>query len=92
MIGYMGSQQKKQIEGLEELAVFTSREMKLFMANFHPYLLEQVHQHIAKASLAVKWLEEDVPILDSGHELSSPCGSIRSMSAQVCVHCVCVSL
>ena len=84
MIGYMGSQQRKQLEGLEELAMFTSREMGLFMTNVHPFLLEQLHQTVAKASLALKWLNEDVAIFDSTQEISSLYASIESISAQVC--------
>ncbi len=84
MIGYMGSQQKKQLDGLEELAMFTSREMKLFLTNIHPFLLEQVHQTVAKASLALKWLYEDVAILDGCQEISSLCTSIEAIFTQVC--------
>ena len=85
MIGYMGSQQKKQLEGLEELAVFTSREMRIFSSNFHPFLLEQAHQNVAKASLALKWLNEDAAILDSCQEITSLCTSIEGISIQVSV-------
>lgn len=64
MIGYMGAQQKKQLEGLEELALFTAREMGMFKANIYPSLLEQVHQTLAQTSLALNWLNEDVANFD----------------------------
>lgn len=64
MIGYMGAQQKKQLEGLEELALFTSREIGTFKANIYPLLFEEVHQALAKAGLALDWLNEDVSNLD----------------------------
>lgn len=65
MIGYMGAQQKKQLEGLEELAQFTSREIGTFKADIYPLLLEEVHQTLAKASLAFDWLNCDVANLDA---------------------------
>ena len=89
MIGYMGAQQKKQLDGLEELAMFTEREMRLFMTNIHPFLLEQLHQTVAKASLALKWLNEDVAIFDGSQEISSLSTSIESISVQVCSLCEC---
>lgn len=85
MIGYMGSQQKKQLEGLEELATFTSREMRMFMTNIYPCLLEQLHQTVAKASLALEWVKEDAVVFDNAQELSSLLSSIENISSQVCI-------
>lgn len=84
MIGYMGSQQRKQLEGLEELAMFTSRELKLFMDDSHPVLLEQVHQNVAKAALALKWLNEDISILNNSQEMLMFRTSILNISIEVC--------
>lgn len=86
MIGYMGAQQKKQLEGLEELAQFTSRETELFLSNFYPYLLEQVHQNLAKAALASTWLSEDLAVIHNDQDkcrLSSLAASLESNKTQV---------
>lgn len=76
MIGYLGSQQKKQLEGLEELAQFTLRELGMFKSNIYPRLLEQVHQTVAKASLASKWLDDDIAIFHN--QDSSKLTSLRT--------------
>ena len=86
MIGYMGLQQKKQLEGLEELAQFTSREMEMFMSNTYPFLLEQVHQNLARTTLALQWLNEDVAVLSTGHngsKIASLCSSLETNKVQV---------
>lgn len=86
MIGYMGSQQRKQLEGLEELVQFTSRETGLFMTNVYPYLLEQVHQNLARAALALTWLNEDMTIFKgtpNQSQLTSFIDSIESKRSQV---------
>lgn len=64
MIGYMGAQQRKQLEGLEELSIFTSREVQTFKTSLLPYLVKEVHQTIAKAALALDWLSLDVPFFE----------------------------
>lgn len=86
MIGYMGSQQKKQLEGLEELAQFTSRETEIFMSETFPFLLEQVHQNLAKATLASQWLNEDVAIMSKGQnesKITSLCSALETSKVQV---------
>ena len=86
MIGYMGSQQRKQLEGLEELVQFTSRETGSFMTDVYPYLLEQVHQNLAKAALALTWLNEDLTIFNgtsNQSRLSSFIASIEDKRSQV---------
>ena len=65
MIGYMGSQQRKQLEGLEEVVEFTSREVELFSSGVYPSLLGEVYQALAKLSLASQWLNEDLLSLGS---------------------------
>lgn len=87
MIGYMGSQQKKQLEGLEELAQFTLRETEIFMSNTYPFLLEQVHQNLAKATLASQWLNEDVAVLSNSQyqsKLTPLCSALEANKVQVC--------
>jgi hypothetical protein len=87
MIGYMGTQQKRQLEGLEELAQFTAREIGAFKANMYPYLLEEVHQTLAKASLACDWLNQDLAHLDglpNQSQLSSFIASLEQNKSQVC--------
>lgn len=86
MIGYMGSQQRKQLEGLEELVQFTSRETGLFMTSVYPYLQEQVHQNLARAALALTWLNEDMTVLNgtpNQSQLNSFIGSIEDKRSQV---------
>lgn len=96
MIGYMGAQQKKQLEGLEELALFTSKEVGTFKASMHPLLLEQVHQALAKAGLAVDWLNEDVSNLDGLPSQSQlvplleSLGQNKSQVGEQCLGYVCV--
>lgn len=87
MISYMGSQQKKQLEGLEELAQFTSREVEMFMSNSYPFLLEQVHQNLAKATLASQWLNEDMAVLNNTQvhsQIISLSESLKNIIVQVC--------
>ena len=89
MIGYMGLQQRKQLEGLEELALFTSRETELFMCNSYPFLLEQVHQNLAKASLALQWLNEDAAVVSNTQyqsQIGPLCSGLEANKAQVCMY------
>ncbi len=55
MIYYMSSQQKAQLEGLEELSKFVSREVTLFSGHGYKQLTEMGYQALAKASLAMQW-------------------------------------
>lgn len=66
MIGCMGAQLKKQVEGLEELTLFTYKESSSFRSTVYPSLLEQAHQALAKVSLAVQWLGEDLAFFSTG--------------------------
>ncbi len=70
MISYMGLQQRKQIEGLEEIAQFTSAEVGLFVSDVYPSLLEQVYQALAKVTLASEWLSEDMTTLGDNTDQS----------------------
>ena len=65
MIKLMQSQQKRQLEGLEEFSLFCSREVSLFTANVCRQFSEQGYQAMAKAALAVQWLQEDINSLSS---------------------------
>ena len=87
MIGYMGAQQRKQLEGLDEVALFTSREIGTFKADMYPILLEEVHQAFAKATLACSWLSEDLTNLDglpNQSQLSSYVALLEQNISQVC--------
>lgn len=87
MIGYMGAQQKKQLEGLEEVALFTAREMGTFKSNIYPILLEEVHQTLAKASLACSWLNDDLANLDglpNQSQLTPIVATLQQNISQVC--------
>lgn len=89
MIGYMAAQQKKQLEGLEELSQFTSREIGTFKANVYPLLLEEVHQTSAKVSLALHWLSDDVKFLDglpSQSQLASLIDSLEQSRSHVSIN------
>lgn len=87
MIGYMGSQQKLQLEGLEQVARFASAEYKAFMSDLYPCLLEQIHQAVAKASLASQWLSDDLAQSNTQHgQLTSLLSSLDSTRVQVCAY------
>ena len=86
MISYMGLQQRKQMEGLEEVARFTSAELGLFVSDVYPSLLEQVHQALAKVILASQWLSEDMTTLGDNinqSQLPSLFASIESNKSKV---------
>ena len=90
MIGYMGSQQRKQLEGLEELAAFTSKESELFTSSTYPFLLEHVHQSLAKATLASQWLNEDVTVTGNAQyqdRVISLLSALESNKVQVRNYC-----
>ncbi len=55
MIHYMSGQQKAQLEGLEELSAFVSREVALFSGHGYKQLTEMGYQALAKAGLAMQW-------------------------------------
>ncbi len=55
MIHHMSAQQKSQLEGLEELSKFVSREVTLFSSRGYKELTEIGHQALAKATLAIQW-------------------------------------
>ena len=60
MLSAVGSQMRKQVQGLEELAGFSERESRQFNSTVYPSLVEQSHQTGAKLSLASQWLNSDV--------------------------------
>lgn len=55
MIHYMQAQQKAQLEGLDELCRFATREVTLFRSHGYKQLTELGHQALAKANLAIQW-------------------------------------
>ena len=70
MIKLMQSQQKRQLEGLEEFSLFCSREIAQFTANVCRQFSEQGYQAMAKAGLAAQWLQEDINSLSSNAQRS----------------------
>ena len=60
MIKLMQSQQKRQLEGLDEFSLFCSRERAQFTSNVCRQFSEQGYQAMARAALAVQWLQEDI--------------------------------
>lgn len=90
MIGYMGSQQRKQLEGLEEVVEFTSREVELFSSGVYPSLLGEVYQALAKLSLASQWLNEDILSLGS-QELGQLTATMTATISKVNLFLLCLS-
>ena len=85
MIGNMGSQQRKQLEGLEELVQFTSAQIQIFETEMYSTLLQHAYQALAKASLASQWLNEDIATLGKDQtQLSSIVASLQTNENQVC--------
>ena len=70
MIKLMQSQQKRQLEGLEEFSQFCSREITQITSNVYRQFSEQGYQAIAKAALAVQWLQEDINSLSTNTQRS----------------------
>ena len=70
MIKLMQSQQKRQLEGLDEFSIFCSREISQFTSNVYHQFSEQGYQAMAKAALAVQWLQEDLNSLSSNAQRS----------------------
>ena len=60
MVKLMQSQQRRQLEGLEEFHQFCSREVASFTANVFRQFAEVGHQAVAKAALASQWLQDDL--------------------------------
>jgi hypothetical protein len=70
MIKLMQSQQRRQLEGLDEFSLFCSREISRFTSNVGRQFTEQGYQAMAKAALAVQWLQEDINSLSSNAQRS----------------------
>ena len=70
MIKLMQSQQKRQLEGLDEFNLFCSRERAQFTSNVCRQFSEQGYQAMARAALAVQWLQEDINSLSGNAQRS----------------------
>ena len=66
----MQSQQRRQLEGLNEFSLFCSREISRFTSNIGRQFTEQGYQAMAKATLASQWLQEDINSLSSNTQRS----------------------
>ena len=89
MISNMGAQLKRQLEGLEELSLFTNKETSSFQRTVYPSLLEQAQQALAKVSMATHWLREDLSLLGSGQNqsaLQATLALLQEDRLRVCEH------
>lgn len=81
MVKLMQSQQRRQLEGLDEFNQFCSKEVALFTANVYRQFTEVGHQAKAKAALASQWLQEDLRSL-SGKAQRSQLPALYSAVSQ----------
>ena len=65
MIKLMQSQQRRQLEGFEEFSLFCSRETSQLTSNAYQQFYEQGYQAMAKAALAMEWLQDDIKYLSN---------------------------
>lgn len=65
MIKLMQSQQKKQLEGIEEFRQFCARESSNCSKNVYRQFMDLGHQALAKAAMAAQWLQDDLNSLSS---------------------------
>ena len=77
----MQAQQRRQLEGLEEFYQFCSREISTFTANVFRKFTEFGHQAVAKAHLAIQWLQDDLRSL-SGKAQRSQLPALYNAVAQ----------
>ena len=60
MVGVLGTQLRKQLEGVQELSSFSDRESGVFRSTVYPSLMEQTHTAKAKLALASQWIQSDI--------------------------------
>ena len=70
MIKLMQSQQRRQLEGLDEFSLFCSREISRFTSNVGRQFIEQGYIAIGKAAFASQWLQKDVNFLSNNTQRS----------------------
>ena len=74
MLECLRVQLQTQLEGLEKLGQFTMQQRGLSLENFQ--LIEEVHQTLARVSLAGAWLREEVGVFG---DTSGRCGGVLEL-------------
>ena len=82
MIKSMQTQQKRQLEGLDEFSQFCSRESSLCSKNIYRQFTELGYQAIAKAAMAAQWLQEDLKSLSAKASRSQLNNFLMSVNQQ----------